>query len=76
MNTEPTGNHRYDVLITSIAIKLADGVMDETEMRRINSGDEGWTYDVGDEQHWTRYQQARLTEAEMAEALRLAAEFA
>ena len=63
------------VLVESVAVKLADGILDEADVRRINDSDEGWTYEVGGDQHWTRYEGARLTEAELAEALRLAAEW-
>ena len=62
-------------LIELVAGKMSEGHMDAADVRRINTG-EGWTYDVGDDQHWTRHEGARLTEAEMAEALRLAAEWA
>ena len=67
--------HQRRVLIESVADKISRDILDEEDMRRINTG-EGWTYDVGDDQHWTRHEGARLTEAEMAEALRLAAEWA
>lgn len=61
------------VLIETVADRVHRGILDEADVRRINTG-EGWTYDVGDDQHWTRHEGARLTEAEMAEALGLAAE--
>ena len=61
-------------LIESVASKMSEGLMDAADVRRINDSDEGWTYDVGDDQHWTRYEGARMSEAEMTEALRMAAE--
>lgn len=61
------------VLVESVADKISRGILDEEDVRRINTG-EGWTYDVGDDQHWTRYEGARMSEAEMTEALRMAAE--
>jgi len=63
------------VLVEIVADRVHRGILDADDVRRINNSDDGWEYDYGDDQHWTRYQQARLTEAEMAEALRLAAEW-
>ena len=61
-------------LIESVAVKLADGILDADDVRRINTG-EGWEYDYGNDRNWTRYEGARMSEAEMAEALRLAEEW-
>ena len=69
-----TRSHERRVLIESVAGRIFDGHMDANEMRRINDG-EGWTYDVGDDRNWTRHEGARMTEAEMAEAMRLAADW-
>ena len=66
--------HRQQ-LIEIVAAKVSDGHLDAADVRRINDSDEGWEYDYGGDQHWIRYQQARLTETELAEALRLAAEW-
>jgi hypothetical protein len=65
--------HRQ-VMIETVADRVHRGIINEADVRRINTG-EGWTYDVGDDQHWTRYTGVRMSEGEMAEALRLAAEW-
>ena len=69
-----TRSHERQVLIESVAGQMYDGHLDANEMRRINAG-EGWTYDVGDDRNWVRHEGKRMTEAEMAEALRLAADW-
>ena len=62
-------------LIESVASKMSEGLMDAADVRRINDSDEGWTFDYGGDRQWTRYEGVRMSEAEMAAALRLAEEW-
>jgi hypothetical protein len=73
----PTGERTMDpehkILTEHVAVKLAQGDVTLEDARRINAG-EGWTYDVGDGRNWTRYEGAKLSEANLAEAERLSRE--
>jgi hypothetical protein len=62
-------------LIESVATKVSEGHMDAADMRRINDSDEGWAFDYGGDRQWTRYEGVRMSEGEMAAALRLAEEW-
>ena len=62
-------------LIELVADQVSKGYMDAADVRRINDSDEGWEYDYGGDRNWSRYTGVRMSEGEMAEALRLGEEW-
>jgi hypothetical protein len=57
-----------EFLIDLVAVKIAIGDMDDDDARRINAGD-GFTYDRGSDEQWTRHEGAHLTDADLEAAI-------